>query len=139
MILPLMASSITELATFSLAIDDVNRLQLSFTCFLSFTFFISMLTEKLPHNSSNMPLLLITVSVMAGSVCLITVLQAITYNLTNQPKGISKCQYKMTSKQCRKVAHAIDQFGIVFYISVILVCHIAIPAYIYLSSQRAKV
>ena len=127
MILPFMASSIVELSTFALAIDDSNRLQLSFTCFLSFTFFISMLTEKLPQNSENMPFLLIAVSITAGSVCLVTAFQAIAFHLaTSNPEYLTKEKRLLASK-------IIDYFAITFYYIVILVIQIIIPAYYYLT------
>ena len=127
MILPLMASSLIELTTFALAIDDVNRLQLSFTCFLSFTFFISMLTEKLPQNSENLPFLLVSVSVTAGTVSGVIVLQAIAFFLaTSKMERISLAMEKRLF-----VAKTIDRVTITIYSLAILVIQIIIPGYFY--------
>ena len=132
MMLPLVASSLIELSTFVFEIDDVNRLQLSFTCFLSFTFFISILTEKLPQNSENIPYLLITVGVMVASVCLVILSQAISFYISSSEKLL----FNFTSKeQSRKVAKTIDKITIVFYSSVIIVSQVFIPSYAYLLSR----
>ena len=125
--LPLFASSFIELTTFFLAIDDVNRLQLSFTCFLSFSFFISMLIDKLHHNSGHMSLLLISVGVMAGTVCILTILQAISYNLMTSACNPLMKTLKMTEEGRLKIAHSIDYIAIAFYLVVLITTQIFIP------------
>ena len=130
LMIPLVASSVIEMATFVLEIDDANRLQLSFTCFLSFTFYISMLVEKLPKNSESMPFLLIAVSVTAGSVCTVIVFQALTFHLATSTKGLV---VKMSRFQRNRWASIIDYFAISLYLTTVLLAQILIPVYIYSS------
>ena len=129
LLVPLVTSSIIELATFAFAVDDSNRLQLSFTCFLSFTFLISMLTEKLPENSESMPLLLIAVCVTSASVCGVIALQAIAFHLTTSPK----CITQLNKNKCYRVAKIIDRFAISFYLTIILLTELVLPLYMFLS------
>ena len=131
--LPLFASSFIELTTFFLAIDDVNRLQLSFTCFLSFSFFISMLIDKLPHNSGHLPLLLISVGIMAGTVCILTILQAISYYLMTAESLL--LQTTLSKKRRFWLAHQIDFIAIGFYLAVVFLTQFFIPIYISLASK----
>ena len=135
MMLPLVATSCIELATFGLPVGDQNRLQLSFTCFLSFTFFISMLTEKLPQNSGNMPYVLISVSAMIGSVCLVIVLQAVAFHLVSVKRKTIGCK-TLNEQQCIQLANVINYVSIIFYIIVIIISQIFIPTYIYLKSWK---
>ena len=125
LLVPLVTSSIIELATFAFAVDDSNRLQLSFTCFLSFTFLISMLTEKLPENSESMPLLLIAVCVTSASVC-----GVIAFHLTTSPKYITQ----LNKSKCYRVAQIIDKFAISFYVTIILLTELVLPLYMFLSN-----
>ena len=128
--LPLFASSFIELTTFFLAIDDVNRLQLSFTCFLSFSFFISMLTDRLPQNSGNMPLLLVSVGVMATTVCIVTILQSFCYYLMTLNSGQLLALLKMSKTRRVKLALVIDYGAILFYLTGMFFTQIFIPIYI---------
>ena len=90
-----------------------------------------MLIDKLPHNSGHMPLLLISVGVMAGTVCFLTILQAISYYLmTADSQKLRRTPLKM-SKECRfKVAYLIDCIAIVFYLTAIAISQILLPIYL---------
>ena len=86
-----------------------------------------MLTEKLPQNSENMPFLLIAVSVTAGSVCLVIVLQAIAFYFVTSKK------LKSSKDKRLSLAQIIDCVAFTFYSLVIFIIQIIIPVYFYLS------
>ena len=126
-IVPMVASSCIELASFALEIGDPNRIHLSFTCFLSFTFFLSMLIEKLPQNSESMPFLLFSICIVAVSVCIVIILQSISFHLATS----QKLRLKFKKDKCYQVARIINGITFVFYTTVIIVTQLVIPFYMY--------
>ena len=133
--LPLVASSLIEMTTFVLDNDDVNRLQLSFTCFLSFTFFISMLTENLPKKSGNMPLLLVAVGLMVCSVCVIIILQAIIFYLATSKTNIAIRLLNM--EQRLYISKLIDKMAVFLYLACLIVSQVCLPIFIYFVKQTS--
>ena len=95
LILPLAVISIVELATFALPITSGDRLQLSFTTLLAFSFFSSTILTELPHNSEHMPILLIIVNVYTAAIAVIIIFQGLSIHLarTNRKLLAKRCNY----------------------------------------------
>ena len=125
-ILPVLASSIIELTTFALANNDVNRIKFSFICFISLTFYVSMLTDKLPQNSESMPFLLIALCATTASLCLVIVLQTLTYYLVTSTRGLV---LKIPQPHRNRLADCLNCFAMSFYLTTVLVSQVFIPWY----------
>ena len=65
---PSIIIALTEFATWAIPLHSDARLQLSFTCLLSFTMFQNLVANLLPNSSSNQPLLLIYLTSMSSLI-----------------------------------------------------------------------
>ena len=89
-----------------------------------------MLTDRLPQNSGNMPLLLVSVGVMATTVCIVTILQSFCYYLMTLNSGQLFALLKMSKTRRVKLALVIDYGAILFYLTGMFFTQIFIPIYI---------
>ena len=67
---PSIIIALTEFATWAIPLQSDARLQLSFTCLLSFTMFQNLVASSLPNSSTNQPLLLIYLTSMSSLILL---------------------------------------------------------------------
>ena len=81
-VIPLLATSLLEMATFALPVGCNDRLQLSFTCFLAFAFFSTIISNELPQSSDNAPVLLIFVNFYMATIAIIIVFQSLALYFT---------------------------------------------------------
>ena len=85
--------SIAESATFFLPMHSHDRLQLSFTTLLAFSFFSSTILSELPHDSENMPIILIIINIYTAAIAIVIMFQAfsIFYSERNKRKVANLC------------------------------------------------
>ena len=76
LILPLVSISFVQGTVFILPLDSVEKLELSFASLLAFSFFSSMMTTELPHNSRRMPYLLIIINLYTVIISFVTIIEA---------------------------------------------------------------
>ena len=84
LILPLGVILLAESATFLLPIDSSDRLQLSFTTLLAFSFFSSTISTELPHDSDHMPIILVVINMYTASISIIIIIQAVAIYLSGK-------------------------------------------------------
>ena len=83
LIIPLLSISLVKFCVFFLPINSQERLPLSLTVLLAFSFFSSTIISELPHKSDNMPLLLIVSNTYMAVIAFVTILQAYSIHLVN--------------------------------------------------------
>ena len=76
-VVPFVTISFVATVTFALPLLSNERLQLSFTCLLAFSFFQSVIISDLPHSSVHPPILLIFVTIMTATIALVIILQGL--------------------------------------------------------------
>ena len=89
LVVPFFFIATVEASTFSLPINSPDRLQLSFTCLLAFSFFQTIIVNDLPHSSDNIPLLLVFVTLLIILVCLVILSQSFVIYYVRR---INKCK-----------------------------------------------
>ena len=96
-IAPSIIIALTEFATWSIPLHSDARLQLSFTCLLSFTMFQNMVAASMPKSSSNPPLLILYLTAMTILILLAILSQALVINLhyTGTGTGFKKAFTKL--------------------------------------------
>ena len=80
-IAPSIIIALTEFATWAIPLHSDARLQLSFTCLLSFTMFQNMVAASMPKSSSNPPLLILYLTAMTILILLAILSQALVIHL----------------------------------------------------------
>ena len=80
---PSIIIALTEFATWSIPLHSDARLQLSFTCLLSFTMFQNLVAASMPKSSSNPPLLILYLKIL----CILS--QALVIHLYYKKAGPS--------------------------------------------------
>ena len=78
---PSIIIALTEFATWAIPLHSDARLQLSFTCLLSFTMFQSLVAASMPKSSSNPPLLILYLTAMTILILLSILSQALVIHL----------------------------------------------------------
>ena len=76
MLVPFSSVSLMEFATFFLPLETSDRLNLSFTCLLAFSFFSSIMNSDLPHSSEHLPILFVVVNCYMAVIGIVIILQA---------------------------------------------------------------
>ena len=96
---PSIIIALTEFATWAIPLHSDARLQLSFTCLLSFTMFQNLVANLLPNSSSNQPLLLIYLTSMSSLILIAIFIHAWLIYLYHTGTGskFNKIIFKMTS------------------------------------------
>ena len=73
---PSISIALTEFTTWAIPLQSDARLQLSFTCLLSFTMFQNIVASSLPNSSSNPPLLIVYLTAMTTLILIAIFMQA---------------------------------------------------------------
>ena len=84
MLIPFSSVSLMEIATFFLPVGSSERLNLSFTCLLAFSFFSAIINNDLPHSSEHVPILLIVVNCYMATIGIVIILQSLSIYFHNQ-------------------------------------------------------
>ena len=84
---PSIIIALTEFATWAIPLHSDARLQLSFTCLLSFTMFQSLVAASMPKSSSNPPLLILYLTVMSILILMAILSQALVIHLYYKKAG----------------------------------------------------
>ena len=85
-IVPCLIIGSIELLTFLVPYDETVRLELSFTCFLAYTMFQTMVTSQLPQSAERPPLLLFLISLFTVYIGLAIFFQGICIYLHDLSK-----------------------------------------------------
>ena len=81
-LVPSVMFTIVEAATFSIPFDSENRLDVSFTCLLAYSFFLNIVASMLPRDNDNTPLLLIYIACMMAYILMAIGFQSYTLYLS---------------------------------------------------------
>ena len=130
-ICPIAFIAVTELASFSLPQDSGARLEISFTCLLAFTFFISMIQDQLPHSSENPPFLLIYVCLVSATISLVALLQSATIFLLRNQENKFNCD-----KNLIKRLAAICNYLAIFIFTFVLFVGFLVMSFLFATYQN---
>ena len=86
-IAPSIIIGLTEFATWAIPLENDARLQLSFTCLLSFTMFQNLVAAEMPTSSTNHPLLILYLALMSILILLAILSQALVIHLHYRGTG----------------------------------------------------
>ena len=113
LMVPLLSISFVEFSVYFQPIDSLERLPLSLTVLLAFSFFSSTIISELPHKSDNMPLLLIVANTYMAIIAFVTILQALTIYFANREvKG--KRSSNVSGKK-HSLSNCLNKFSIAIY------------------------
>ena len=89
-IAPCILLGLIEAATFLLKYNDETRLELSFTCLVSYSMFHMLILAELPRGSDRLPLIQVLITIFMGYITLAIALQGICIFIANKASNESQ-------------------------------------------------
>ena len=141
MLIPFSSVSLMEIATFFLPVGSSERLNLSFTCLLAFSFFSAIINNDLPHSSEHVPILLIVVNCYMATIGIVIILQSLSIYFHNQSSqqwsNKDKVWKVLLGSSPTVAAYRMNQFTIVFFISTYVAGFVVTFIYVPVAGRNA--
>ena len=121
-VVPSSIIAIVEAATFAIPVASVDRLGVSLTCLLAYSFFQNVLSDSLPRDNDSVPLILLYIVCMMAYIVFAIVIQSIGIFLSDNKRQerIPKFLKPVDHNFGTKCIHRFDTIGLILYILFIL-------------------